>query len=390
MKKQDGGKKRKAEKPVKLEEWKSSADVDAPPAPSPLPPADRVGYAVVGLGHLTLEEILPALATSEKSKLVALVSGDEEKMLQVARQYGVEPRNCYLYDDYDKLADNPDVQAIYIVLPNTLHLDYTIRGAKAGKHILCEKPMAATPDECKKMIKACDKAGVKLMIAYRMQYEPHIRYMKSVIEEGTLGNTKFIESVNGQSSSNADQWRLKKASAGGGALPDVGIYCFNTIRYLLGEEPHEVFAYTYSTPGDPLFKEVEEMVSWQMRFPSGVIANCMTHYNIHEARTLNIHFDRGRLMLDKAFNYGGQRLKTIHAEEMHQLETEIGIADVDHFATEMDHFSDCIINDLKPYTPGEEGLQDHIIMDAIYESARTGKPVKLKLKSIANTRGRSA
>lgn len=367
----------KPEDPIVLEKWKSENDQQSAPTPTPLAPDQRVGYAVVGLGHLALEEVLPALGMCKKSKLVALVSGSPEKMKKVAAQYGVTTENCYTYETYDKLKDNKAVDVIYIILPNGLHKEYVVRGAKTGKHILCEKPMANTAEECREMIAACNAAKVKLMIAYRIQYQPHNRKLREMLQKKEFGATKMVESSNCQSTANPDHWRHKLKLAGGGVLPDIGLYCLNTTRFILGEEPTEVFAYQYSTPGNPLFKEVEEFVSWQMRFSNGVIANCTSHYNVHESRRYRVLCEKGWLNLDKAYAYKGQDLSSAKADGRMELHQNIGLAEVNQFATEMDHFSDCVINNKKPYTPGEEGLQDHIIMEAIYQSAREGKPVKI-------------
>lgn len=363
--------------PIVLEKWKSEVDQQSGPTPTPMPPDQRMGYAVVGLGHLSLEEILPALNMSKKSKLTALVSGNPEKMKTVASQYGIKSENCYSYETYDQIKNNKEVDVIYIVLPNGLHKEYTIRGAKAGKHILCEKPMANSSKECREMIEACSKAGVKLMVAYRIQYQPHNRKLRELVQNKEFGAPKLLEASNCQSSANPDHWRHKIKLAGGGALPDIGLYCLNTTRFVLGEEPTEVFAYQYTTPGNPLFKEVEEMISWQMRFPSGVIANCSTNYNVHESRHYRVLCEKGWLNMDKAFAYKGQNFTTAKANGKLELNENIGIAEMNQFALEMDHFSDCIFKNTKPYTPGEEGLQDHILMEAIYQSAKEGKPVKI-------------
>ncbi|RNI26451.1 Gfo/Idh/MocA family protein [Rufibacter latericius] len=365
------------EEPIKLEAWKSDADRQSGPTPTPLPPDQRVGYALVGLGHLTLEELLPAFGQCKKSKPVALVSGSPEKMRKVAQQYGIKPENCYSYETYDQLKDNPEVQVIYIVLPNALHAEYTIRGAKAGKHILCEKPMANSSAECQAMIDACRKANKKLMVAYRIQYEPYNRHVRELVRDKKFGDVKFIEAFNTQSSANPEHWRHKKALAGGGALPDIGLYCLNTLRFLLGEEPTEVFGYQYSTPGDPLFKEVEEMMSWQMKFSNGIVANCGTHYDTHESRRYRVLCERGWINMDPAFSYTGQQMKTSRADGKIVRKEDVDIAHKNQFATEMDHFSECVMKNIAPFTPGEEGLQDHRIMEAIYQSAKEGRPVKL-------------
>jgi len=356
---------------------KSDADRQSADTPTPLPADQRIGYALVGLGHLTLEELLPAFGACKKSKPVALVSGSPEKLQKVAKQYGIKPENCYSYEKYDTLKDNQEVQVIYIVLPNSMHAEFTIRGAQAGKHILCEKPMANSSAECQAMIDACKKANRKLMIAYRIQYEPYNRYIREQIQKNEYGKPKFVDAFNCQSSANPTHWRHIKALAGGGALPDIGLYCLNTTRFILGEEPTEVSAYIHSDPANPLFKEVEEVCTWQMTFPSGVIANCATHYNVHESRQYRVMTERGWYELTNAYAYTGQKLTTSRADGPIVRQEMVSIMPKDQFATEMDYFSTCILEDKQPYSTGEEGLQDQRIMEAIYQSARERRPVKL-------------
>lgn len=363
--------------PIELEAWKSDVDPKSAPTPTPLPPDKRVGYALVGLGHLTLEELMPAFGQCKKSKPVALVSGSPEKLRKVAQQYGIKPESCYSYADYEKLKDNPEVQAIYIVLPNSMHAEYVIRGAKTGKHILCEKPMANSVKECELMIAACQQAKVKLMVAYRIQYEPYNRAVRDMVRGNKFGKPKYIQAQNSQSSANPDHWRHKKALAGGGALPDIGLYCLNTARFVLGTEPTEVFGYMHSTPGNPLFKEVEEMMSFQLRFADGLVVDSITHYNTHDSRFYRVNTERGWIHLNNAYAYKGQQLQTSHAEGPAKMENHITLGAINQFAAEMDHFSECILEDKQPHTPGEEGLQDQRIMEAIYQSAREGRPVKL-------------
>ena len=365
------------QKPIELEQIKAKTEQQERDVPTSLPEEQRVGYAVVGLGHLALNQILPAFGACKKSKVVALVSGSPEKLQKVAAQYGVKKESCYSYADYDKLRDNPDVQAIYIVLPNGMHAEYTVRGAQAGKHILCEKPMANSAEECQAMIDACQKANRKLMVAYRIQYEPHHKLVRDMVQKEQFGKVKNIIANNGQNSDNPKHWRFKKALSGGGSLPDVGLYCLNTIRYLLAEEPTEVSAYIHSTPGDPRFTEVEEQVNWLMKFPSGVQANCATSYGHHDDKYYKVLADTGWIKMDPAFPYEGLQLETSQAQDKENQVIQHKIADKDQFATEMDHFSDCIRENKTPFTPGEEGLQDQKIIEAIYQSAREGKPVKL-------------
>ena len=356
-----------------------SAPTDPQPGPLPNPdaPDQRVGFALVGLGQLTLAELLPAFGQCKHAKPVALVSGDADKMAKVAKQYGIKPSSCYSYQTYDKLKDNPEVQVIYIVLPNSLHHEYTIRGAKAGKHILCEKPMADSVKECEEMIAACNKAGKKLMIAYRIQYEPLNRAAMKKVRAKTYGQTKLIQMVDCQNQAHDQQWRHKKALAGGGSLPDVGLYCLNTTRFLLGEEPIEVSAQIYSTPGDDRFKEVEENVAFTLRFPSGAISQSMCGYGSFNAKSYTVHAETGTIKMDPGFTYEGLKQELVHAPGGKQVTEQPSSPHKQQFALEMDHIAECVRNNKMPYTPGEEGLQDQRIMEAIYQSARENRPVKL-------------
>ncbi|MDF2455370.1 MAG: yjhC [Cytophagaceae bacterium] len=346
--------------------------------PAPVDPEKRLGYAVVGLGKLTLEELLPALSICKYSKLAALVSGDGDKARKVAQQYGIPNTGIYNYQNFDDIKNNPEVDVVYIVLPNSMHHEFTIRAAKAGKHVLCEKPMANTVKECEEMITACQKADRKLMIAYRIQYEAYNALIKQWTREEKYGKVKIIEVYNGQNLPGPNVWRAKKSLGGGGALPDIGIYCLNTIRYLLGEEPTSVLAHSFSTPGDARFREVEESMLFQLTFPSGALAMCGTSYGTHMAKSYKIYADEGYYGLDPAFSYSGLQM---HVSE--QLDTKIElkqmptIREEDQFAVEMDHFSECIACDKQPYTPGEEGLQDMKIIEAIYQSAYEGRIIKL-------------
>lgn len=363
--------------PITLPPFNAATERKSDPPPEPLPPSERVGFAVVGLGRLTLEEILPAFAHSKKARLAALVSGSPAKAAAVAREQGVAAGSLYDYQTYDRLRDNPDVQIIYIVLPNGMHAEYTVRGAEAGKHILCEKPMANSVAECEAMIAACKKAARKLMIAYRIQYEPSNALMRRFVRERKYGAVKFIDSVNGQMQGDPNQWRHNKALAGGGALPDVGLYCLNTIRYLLGEEPEQVSGTLYRTPGDPRFREVEESMAFQLRFPGGITANCATSYGFHEARRYRVYAETGWFGMDPAFPYQGLRMETSHAEGKLEIRENPAFTPKNQFALELDHMADCVLRDRQPFTPGEEGLQDQRIMEAIYRAAAEERPVKL-------------
>ncbi|WP_263384425.1 Gfo/Idh/MocA family protein [Granulicella arctica] len=347
-------------------------------SPSPTEPySQRVGYAIVGLGDLALKEILPAFGASKYSKAVALVSGDKVKATRIAAQYGIKEASIYSYESYDELAKNPEVQVIYIVLPNSMHADFVVRGAKAGKHILCEKPMSTNVRDCERMISACNQANVKLMIAYRQQYEPMNRAIVKMVKEGKLGALKSFVATNAQNQGDPGQWRQKLALAGGGCLPDVGVYCLNAARFISGEEPTEVWGTTYQPKDDPRFTEVEETCSFTLKFPSGLIASCSTGYGAHRSQFLRMEGEKAWAELNPAFGYSGLKLRTAKLEDAQNVTIEPMIESVDQFAQEMDHMSVCVQQNLQPHTPGEEGLQDQRITDAIYKSAKTGNSVKL-------------
>jgi predicted dehydrogenase len=365
---------------VAFPEWRGPADAPSAPPAAPLPDDQRVGFAIVGLGRLSLEELLPAFAESKSAKLVALVSGSPEKMQTVARQYGVPAESCYDYAGFDRIRDNPAVQVVYVVLPNAMHREYVERAAAAGKHVLCEKPMATSSADARAMVAACEKAGVRLMIAYRIQYEPNNLRAQRFVREGTLGRLVGMSATNVQTvaANGAEQWRHKKAMSGGGSLPDIGLYCLNTARFLTGEEPVEVWATQYSPPGDRRYAEVEETVSFTLRFPSGFLANCFTSYGARDDKHQRLNFAGGTIDMPNAYSYQGQQLTVTRLEEGKTARVELEIPERNQFATEIDHMAGCVRENRRPRTPGEEGVQDHVLMEAIYESARTGRPVKLK------------
>jgi len=337
----------------------ASAEPMGSPAPTPtsaaqgepLPQDQRVGFALVGLGRLTQGQLLPAFRVSKRAKLTGLVSGDPAKAQKLARENGVSTESIYDYKNFDRIRDNQDVQVVYVVLPNSMHAEFTERSARAGKHVLCEKPMEVSLMKCQQMIDACRKAKVKLMIAYRIQYEPINRAMQRMVREKAFGPVKYIESDNGQRVEKME-WRLSKALSGSGAVGDVGIYCINTIRFLLGEEPMEVFARTFRPPSDPRFKEVDATIIWQMRFASGVLANCMCSFDTYDTKSYRAVAERGTFGMNPSFPYHG--LKMFAKPEQPPPPQ---IAESDQFANELDHMADCVINGRQPYTPGKKGCK---------------------------------
>jgi predicted dehydrogenase len=333
----------------------------------------KVGFALVGIGTLTMGQLLPAFAQCKIARPVALVSGHPEKANQQAARYGINPKNIYNYENFDTIKDNPEIDVVYVVLPNGMHAEYTIRAAKAGKHVLCEKPMANTPEECQSMIDACKAAGRKLMIAYRLRYEPITKKAIELAQSAeAVGTIKQITAEAGFNIGDPTQWRLNRKLAGGGSLMDIGIYALQAVRYLSGQEPAEVWATSFSTPNDVRFKEVEETISFELRFNSGLLASCLSSYGFGCNR-YRVYGTRGQIESEPFLSYTGDRLYQYRRGQREEQQ----ITPANHFASEMDHFSQCVLGSEDPLTPGEEGLRDLKIMMAIYESARTGRVVKL-------------
>ncbi len=325
----------------------------------------KVGYAVIGLGRIA-GHFMPATRSTSNSRITALISGHRDKAERIASSYEIPSTSIHSYDDFDRIAENKSVQAVYVALPNSMHAEFTIRAAKAGKHVLCEKPMATNVSECEQMIAACKKAGVKLMVAYRCHYEPTNLKAVKLIREGALGQVQAIESSFGFNIGKGE-WRLSKKLAGGGPLFDVGIYSLNACRYLTGEEPNEIAAFASVIDRDGRFNEVEENVSWSMRFPSGVVASCSTTYGAQMNGVFHVHGSKGWLEAAPAFNYEGLRL---HGDLSGSPIDEPNPArDPYQFQAEAEHFSHCIQNGLEPKSPGEEGLRDLRYITQIYKSA---------------------
>ncbi len=335
----------------------------------------RLGWAVVGLGTLALDEILPAFEECALSAPVALVSDDREKARQTADQYGIDEANLYDYDNFDAIADNAAIDVVYIVLPNSMHAEYTIRALRAGKHVLCEKPMAPTVAECEQMIAVAAETGHKLMIAYRLHYEPFNQRVMALCQQKAFGPIRTFASSNCQNV-DAPNIRLKKA-LGGGPVQDIGIYSINAARYVAGEEPLEVIAFAEQPMDDPRFQEVPASVSFLLRFPSGVLAHCDCSFASSSSQRYRVHCQSGMIEMDPAFAYSDLALRVRDDQQADGEVISVDLPQVNQFAAEMDHFSDSVLNDKQPWTPGEEGLADVRIIVAIAEAIRTGHAVRV-------------
>jgi predicted dehydrogenase len=330
------------------------------------PKKDHIGYCIVGLGRISMGHFMPGCLASKKSRVVALVSGHRDKAEKEAAKYNVPAGSLYSYDDFDKIAANKDIDAVYIALPNSMHAEYSIRAAKAGKHVLCEKPMATSVADAQAMVNACRAAKTKLMIAYRCQYEAVNLEAIQIIKQGRLGTVQAIESANGFVE-RAGEWRLNKKLAGGGPLMDMGIYSLNACRYLTEEEPRYIEGFCSVIDHDGRFDQVEENVSFMIRFPSGIVASCNTTYGAQMDGYVRVHGSKGTMHLQPAFSYEGIKLTTrIQGEP--DTEKASNLNDPGQFTTMADNFSDCIINDVEPRTNGEEGLRDMKYIAEIYKS----------------------
>jgi predicted dehydrogenase len=353
-------------------------DKQPPDLKVPQPITRKVGWAIVGLGKLALEQVMPAFREAKMSEPVALVSGHPDKARKVAEVYGIDSQNIYDYQNYDRLKDNSRVDVIYIILPNSMHAEYTIRGLKAGKHVLCEKPMGVTIEESERMIAAAKEANKKLMIAYRLHYEPFNQKVMELCRQKTIGELKTFSSSNCQDVQ-APNIRLSKA-LGGGAVGDVGVYSINAARYVTGEEPVEVTAFQHQPKDDPRFREVPESIIFTLRYPSGVLAHCECGFGHARSERYRVVGAKGFIEMDPAFGYQGQRLfmTQSNGEQGGAQKMEIHLQPVNHFAAEMDHFSDCVLSGKDPRTPGEMGLADMRIITAIHEAARTSKAARVE------------
>ncbi|MBC3941081.1 Gfo/Idh/MocA family protein [Sphingomonas albertensis] len=346
----------------------SSAACAAPPR--------KLGYAIVGLGYYGLETILPQFVNCEHSRVTALVSGDRTKALGAAAKYDVPERSIYTYADFDRIRDNPDVDIVYVCLPNSMHADYTIRAAKAGKHVMCEKPMAISVAECEAMIRACKAASKKLMIGYRCHFEPFNLEAMRLAKSGAAGKIRYVRSEHGFVQRDPDKWRLKRAMAGGGSLMDMGIYSLQAARYMTGEEPIAVTARESTDRRDPRFREVEDMIEWTLEFPSGAIAGCQSMYSANQNHIL-LMGDKGRVELEPATRYDGNKMWTGRDGRETTITSPPPGPGKTQFAGQLDHLAECILDGREPIVSGEEGLRDMRIVEAIYRSVREGRTVKL-------------
>jgi len=328
----------------------------------------KLGIALIGLGNYATNNLAPAFVNTQFCRLAGIVTGTPAKAEIWKKKYDIPEKNIYNYQNFDEIAKNPDIDAVYVVLPNGLHHEFVLRAAKAGKHVICEKPMAISVKQCQEIIAACKAAKVTLSIGYRLHYEPFTNEVMRLAKDKDFGKVTFVESSFGFPLRDKKAWRMIPKLSGGGPMLDVGIYALNAARYATGEEPISVTAQVVKTRPDIYVDGIEETMFWQMKFLSGVISNHTTTYNSGVQR-LYIGYENGNLEMSPAFDYGPLKGTTSKGEMKFPI--------VHHQTAMLDGICSDIINNRPMRTPGEEGLKDMKIMAAIFEAAKTGKEVKL-------------
>jgi predicted dehydrogenase len=334
-------------------------------------PEDKVlRVALMGLGSYATR-VAEAMKDCKRAKLVGVISGTPSKIEDWQKKYGIEAKNCYTYENFDQIKSNPDIDVVYMTTPNSLHKPHCIRLAKAGKHVISEKPMALNAAEGREMVAACRAAGVQLLVGYRMHFEVKTLEIVRIQRAGEFGKTLFFQGLSGFIIGDPTQWRLNRELAGGGAMMDIGVYSINGARYMLGEEPLWVTAQEVKT--DPVkFKEgVDETITFQMGFPSGAIASCLSTYSLNNLDKFYLNGTKGFAEMQPSTGYGPIKAWT----KSGPIERE----HITHQTVQMDEMAAIILDGKKPIIPvdGEEGLRDLVIIDAIYEAVKTGGKVRI-------------
>lgn len=331
----------------------------------------KIRFAVVGLGHIAQEAVLPAFAhASAEAELVALVSGDKTKLKSLGRKYGVQA--LYGYEEFDSCLASGEIDALYISLPNSLHAAYAIRALEEGVHVLCEKPMALTEEDCRLMLQAAETSGAKLMIAYRLHFdEANLKAIE--LAHKRIGELRIFNSTFTFQVKDPDNVRLK-ASEGTSPLWDIGIYCINAARAIFADEPEEVFALSANGGGE-CFAEVDEMTAVTLKFPQERLANFVCSFGAADCSTYEAIGTKGSIRLDEAYSYAEERELALAVGEK---EETFRFGKTDQFAAEIVYFADCVRHGRDPEPSGVEGWADARVIRACEESLRTGHPVLLE------------
>lgn len=334
------------------------------------PASRKLGIALVGLGGYSSGQLAPALQSTAHCYLAGIVTGTPAKASSWSSQYKIPQKNIYNYENFDRIIDNPDIDIVYVVLPVALHKEFTIRAAKAGKHVICEKPMALNAADCVEMIAACKQANRMLSIGYRLHFEPHHIEVMRLGQKQIYGKLSSLEAANGFTwGGNKDSWRLKKALSGGGALMDMGIYAIQASRYTTGQEPLFVKAREEKTKPE-LFADVDETIYWELEFPEGFKTEGKSSYN-NNWSYLKVEAAKGIFELSPSYGYGGISGKTSSGM--------MNLPNINQQAAQMDDFAQCILQKRATRVPGEEGLKDMKVIDAIYKSIASGKKEAIQI-----------
>ncbi len=331
------------------------------------PAKEKLGIALVGLGYYSADLLAPALQLTANCELRGIVTGTPSKMGNWQKKYGLKDKNMYSYDNFDQIANNPDIDVIYVVLPPSMHKEFTIRAAKAGKHVFCEKPMAPSVADCEAMIKACSDNKVSLAIGYRCQHDPNVQAYMRVGKEQPFGKVKMITSAAGYFDGRTSHWKQKKAM-GGGVLGDMGVYALQGARLATGEEPIAVTAQA-STTRPEIYTEVEETMMFQLEFPSGALAACHSSYGIN-MNHLQVNYEKGWLKMEPQSAYTGIN-GSLSDGSIIKFENK------NQQAKQMDEDAFAILKKQPLLVPGEEGLRDTRVVEAIYKAAKSGGRVKI-------------
>jgi predicted dehydrogenase len=338
------------------------------------PPHDGpvLRVAIMGLGSYGTR-VAEAMLSCKMAQLTGVISGTPSKIKNWQSKYSIPEKNCYNYENFDSIKDNPDIDAVYVITPNALHHDQVIRVAKAGKHVICEKPMAVNAGKGLEMVEACKKAKVKLLVGYRMHFEPKTLEIIRMRKEGELGKIMFFQGLSGFRIGDPTQWRLNRELSGGGSMMDIGIYSVNGCRYMIGEEPVWVTAEETKTNPDKFKEGVDETIQFQLGFPGGAVASCLSTYNMNNLDRFFLNAEKGFAELQPATGYGPIKGRTHKGE--------LDYPHVTHQTVQMDEMAGIILQGKQPIVPvdGEEALKDLKIIDAIYYAVKTGKKADIKL-----------
>jgi len=321
---------------------------------------EKLGMALMGLGYYSTDILAPSIQLCKNTYLAGIVTGTPSKAETWKTKYRLKDENIYNYENFDEIADNDEIDIVYVVLPNALHKEFTIRAAKAGKHVICEKPMAVTADECRAMIKACEDNNVQLSIGYRMHFEPHTQEIMRLARDKDFGDIRQITTGAAFNMRNTDHWKAKKELAGG-AMMDMGVYPLQGARYATGEEPVSVSAQTLKIRPDVF--DADEVTTFQLQFPSGTVANCQTGFHAN-FNYLKVYCEKGWYELEPFSSYNGIKGAKSNGE--------FTFREVNQQARQMDEVAWCIKNEKPLRVTGEEGLKDIIVVEKIWESVAQG------------------